>query len=246
MRTVIAGLMIAAVAWAAAAGSLELRAKDSPSVDASQVIARLKPYQNLVGEWRGIGQPRRGSNQGAWQETVASAWQIRGEHPGIAWTVTEGKLWKSALLTTGDDRSPFVLRAQIDDQTERVYHGKTDADRLVLESPADAAGIVHRLTVTWLSSDRVVFLAEKRPAQQTFYQRVAEVAYQRQGTRLAAKDGGGPECVVTGGVGTIEVKYEGKTYYVCCTGCRDAFNDDPKGILAEYVERKKQEAEKKK
>ncbi len=243
MRMLVAGLLFALVVWSI---GRELTAVEEPAPkDPSRVIAVLKPYQNLVGEWRGVGQPRRGSNRGAWQETVAALWQIQGRHPGIQWQVTEGKLWKSALLTTGDDVAPFVLRVQVDDTTERVYQGKTEADRLVLESPADAAGDVHRLTVTWLGGDRVVFLAEKRAAAQTFYQRVAEVAYQRQGTRLAAKDGGGPECVVTGGVGTIEVKYEGKTYYVCCTGCRDAFNDDPKGILAEYVERKKQEAEKK-
>jgi YHS domain-containing protein len=33
------------------------------------------------------------------------------------------------------------------------------------------------------------------------------------------------------------VQYKGKTYYVCCTGCRDAFLDDPEGILEEYAER---------
>ncbi|MBS0201628.1 MAG: YHS domain-containing protein [Planctomycetes bacterium] len=32
--------------------------------------------------------------------------------------------------------------------------------------------------------------------------------------------------------------YKGKTYYVCCTGCRDAFNDDPEGILAAYEKKK--------
>ncbi|MGH7134575.1 MAG: YHS domain-containing protein [Pirellulales bacterium] len=45
-------------------------------------------------------------------------------------------------------------------------------------------------------------------------------------------------------MGTIAVEYQGKKYYVCCTGCRDLFNDDPEGVLAEFCERKAAEREK--
>jgi YHS domain-containing protein len=34
--------------------------------------------------------------------------------------------------------------------------------------------------------------------------------------------------------------HDGKTYYVCCTGCRDAFQDDPAGILAAWGQRKRE------
>ena len=51
--------------------------------------------------------------------------------------------------------------------------------------------------------------------------------------------------VVTGGLGTIEVSYDGKSYYVCCTGCRDYFNENPKQVLKEYTERKEAEKAKK-
>ena len=44
--------------------------------------------------------------------------------------------------------------------------------------------------------------------------------------------------MVTGGEGTIAVTHDGKTYYVCCTGCRDYFNENPAEVLAEYRERK--------
>jgi YHS domain-containing protein len=40
-----------------------------------------------------------------------------------------------------------------------------------------------------------------------------------------------PECIVTGGAASIAVSYQGKTYYVCCTGCRDAFNESPEKFL---------------
>jgi YHS domain-containing protein len=45
--------------------------------------------------------------------------------------------------------------------------------------------------------------------------------------------------VITGGLGTIAVSYNGKTYYVCCTGCRDEFNQNPAKAIKEYEERKK-------
>ena len=37
-----------------------------------------------------------------------------------------------------------------------------------------------------------------------------------------------PECIVSGGEASMTVSYNGKTYYVCCSGCRDEFNANPK------------------
>lgn len=212
---------------------------DNPSAATSRAtVESLKDFQGLIGEWRGIGQPRRGSRQGTWQETAEGVWKLTGPAPGISWQVEEGKLWKSFRLVPGDNDQPFVIDMQVDDDQLRRYSGKMIDDRLVVESLPDDAGEVYRLTLTWLNADRCLLLSEKRQSTQSFHQRIAEVAYQRQGTKLAAKDGSGPECIVTGGLGTIAVSHEGKTYYVCCTGCRDAFNDDPAGILAEWQARK--------
>lgn len=116
---------------------------------------------------------------------------------------------------------------------DRVYEGKIADKRLVLEA-TDKEQVVHRLTLTILNENRMLVLFERRPQNQSFFTRVGEVGYQRQGTKIAAVGGSGPICVVTGGAGTIAVMHQGKTYYVCCTGCRDAFLDDPAGILAAY------------
>ena len=40
--------------------------------------------------------------------------------------------------------------------------------------------------------------------------------------------------IVSGGLGTIRVSFKGETYYVCCSGCRDAFNEDPQKYVKEY------------
>jgi YHS domain-containing protein len=44
---------------------------------------------------------------------------------------------------------------------------------------------------------------------------------------------------VTGGLGTSTVSFGGKTYYVCCSGCRDEFNANPKKYVDEFEKNKK-------
>lgn len=201
----------------------------------SASIEALRDYNGLIGGWRGIGQPKRGSQQGAWQEKAEAVWELKPKGTGIRWKVETGKQWKSALLGYDEKTKLFTLKATLPDESTRDYLGKLEDKRLVLESVSDeSTKEIHRLTLTMLNENRMTLLFEKRPEQQSFYTRVAEIGYQRDGTKLAAAGGSGPVCVVTGGQGTIAVMHKGKTYYVCCTGCRDAFNDDPEGILAEY------------
>ena len=53
-----------------------------------------------------------------------------------------------------------------------------------------------------------------------------------------------PLCVVTEGRGTIQGSYKGKTYWVCCSGCHDQFNDDPESVHAEAAAQEKAKAKK--
>ena len=208
-------------------------------------IQSLQEYNVLIGGWRGVGQPKRGSQTGAWQERADSLWELKSKSHGIRWNVDAGKHWKSALLSYDESKKLYVLAVKSLDDTSRTYRGKIDEKRLVMETDVDEQKEIHRATLTVLNDNRVTLLLEKRPEQQSFFTRVAEIGYQRDGTRLAVAGSAGPECVVTGGLGTITVMHKGKTYYVCCTGCREAFNDDPEGILADYQKRKVEEKAKK-
>src|SRR5262249_7520975 len=40
-----------------------------------------------------------------------------------------------------------------------------------------------------------------------------------------------PKCVVTGGAATLTVSYQGKTYPLCCSGCRDEVNENPEKYI---------------
>ena len=78
---------------------------------------------------------------------------------------------------------------------------------------------------------------EKRGGASGQFERLAEVGYTRQGSGFG-KGAAGRECVVTRGLGTIEVTHSGPLYDVCCTGCRDYFNEQPEKVLAEHAARK--------
>jgi YHS domain-containing protein len=233
-RTALAGCIISF-------GLLTAQGDDQTAATPPDAKAALARFNELIGGWRGTGQIRRGSNQGAWREDAEWIWEFEGEAVSIRYDVTDGLHLKSAKLTWDADANQFVLEATLPDDAQRTYRGTFQDDKLVLESPADDRGDVHRLTVTLLNEKRTLVLFEKRRETQQSYQRVAEVGYTREGTRLAFKDGTGPECVVTGGAGTIQVSFKGQTYYVCCTGCQQAFEDDPEGVLAEYAARLEKE-----
>ena len=227
---------VTASGWLAAA---EEELEDNAQARQKEALAEFNP---LVGGWRGTGQPRRGSAKGAWRETAEWVWDFEDGGVALRYDVEDGKLFESGRLTYDVESEEYALVARIPGDVERSYTGKLEGKKLVLVSD-EADDEIHRLTVTHLNEKRMLVLHEKRSAaQQTFF-RVAEVGYTRKGTRLASSGTSGPECIVTGGEGTMTVTYKGKTYYVCCSGCRQAFEADPEGIIAEAAERRAKERE---
>jgi hypothetical protein len=202
--------------------------------DVKTALAELNP---LVGQWRGVGQPQRGSRLGAWTEQSTWVWDFAGKKTAVRYEVAGGKILKLAVVTYDPKSETYELEATLADDSRRLYSGKLENDRLVLDSAADDAGDVHRISVTRLNPKRTLVLFEKCRANSDRFTRVAEVGYTRAGTSLAEEGAGGAQCIVTGGAGTIPVQYKGQTYYVCCTGCKQAFDDDPEGIIADYQRR---------
>ena len=233
-------LLALLVAGALAIESLAIADEQSRSRADDQEA--LTPLQEFVGTWRGVGQLRRGSNEGSWIEESDWAWSFPDGGAALAFRSPESKYFAEGTLLPGGEAGTFrlVCRTPGDEAKEAVYSGKLDDDgRLVLvaEAADDGDGDVPaRVTIrTVAGGDRLVVLLERKSGADRFL-RLAEVGYTRKGSdfgKLATEI----ECIVTGGKGTIPVTYNGETYYVCCTGCRDLFNDDPETVLAEYRER---------
>jgi YHS domain-containing protein len=229
LLTLVAGLLLTA-----SAAFLPVACASPPASPAKEALSK---FNSLIGGWRGTAQPRRGSAAGSWRESAEWVWDFSQPVPAIRYVVTDGKLLKSARITFDDKANLFRATVDLPDGSTRDYAGKFDDDRLVLDSQPDAKQERHRITVTRLNDKRTIVLFEKKHANARAGARVAEVGYTREGTRLAVEGGDGPECVVTGGKGTIAFNYKGQTYYVCCSGCKQAFNEDPEKILAEYKQR---------
>jgi hypothetical protein len=87
------------------------------------------------------------------------------------------------------------------------------------------------------------YLVELSRLRGSRYVRFDTIANQRQGTSFALSDEdyGEKACIITGGLGTSTVSYQGKTYWVCCSGCRAAFEDDPAKWIAAAANLDRQE-----
>jgi YHS domain-containing protein len=210
-------------------------------VDANAAAAKekLETLNGVIGQWRGTGQLRRGSTQGAWRQTSEFVWDFSQPAPAVRYLVTEGKYVREGRITWDATAQQYLMHLTAPDGTQQEYAGGWKEGRLELESTPAADGLRQRLSITPLNDKRTLALHEKTaPGGQTYF-RVAEVGYTREGTHLAVAGASGRECIVTGGTGTMEVSYKGETYYVCCSGCRQAFQDDPEGTIAAFKERVK-------
>ena len=233
-----------------AAIALPLFADEQPPADAADLAVqkqRLAKMQPLVGEWRGVGQPQRGSTRDSWIAEAQWAWHFDKEGASLVGALPKGRYFKSLKLVPGKEEGAYELTAALaEEKAELHYAGKIDeTDRLVLSAAEPREGLPARISLRFVAEGaRLLVLLEKKGTASDQLVRLAEVGYTRQGSGFG-KNVSQRECVVTGGFGSIEVSFEGKTYYVCCTGCRDYFNDNPKEVLAEYEARKEAEKQKK-
>ena len=211
----------------------------------------LAPLQTLVGEWNGAGQPRRGSNVGAWSETCDWAWHFATKEKvptaELRAVLKDGKYYAQLVIEPGTKAKQFRITGTLPDgKTTEVFDAALDnAGTLTATRARDQENAAKEISAdrpvritlkTVANGDRLVVLYERAAGEG--YARLAEVGATRVGGMFAA-GAAGPECIVTGGRGTIAVTHAGQTYYVCCSGCKEAFDADPAGIIAEYQARKK-------
>ncbi len=208
----------------------------------------LSPLQAYVGQWRGVGQVRRGSSRGAWTERSDWSWHFDQGRAELVAQLADSKYFSKLRLQAGDAPGQYVLLAtpgknvaQPQPDQPLRYEGQRDDGTLVLVAAAARDAVPTRISIRLVAGgDRMVVLYEKRLGDDV-YVGMGEVGATRVGSSFAKRAASGPECVVTGGLGTIAVEYQGKKYFVCCSGCRELFDEDPAGVLADYRQRKAEE-----
>lgn len=249
--------LVAAVACGASAFALSTANQQTSSKPASapdqkptlKSLAAMQRFGVLVGDWKGIGMPKRSSRRGAWTVKANWSWQFpKGKPATLVLDSKKGKLVQnlqlsfnekaqkySAVLRLADAKQPLTLAAPLGKDAKKVVFDqvastKSGADNKEPKTEAEPPER-YRVTVRILNEKRMLLLVERGS---TRLKRVAEIGYTRSGSSIVTRKAGGPECVVTGGAGTIRVTHKGKTYYVCCSGCQQAFADDPEGVLVDY------------
>lgn len=205
----------------------------------------LQPFNRFVGSWKATGTPdgtREERAAGFWQETIAWEWQFKKDDVALVATVEKGKHFTRLEVRYRPDRKQYELTATAPDRSTRTYAGTLAAGKgkeqvLTLDRTGDPAE-AERLVFTLLHQNRYLYRFETKPAGTAAFARKYQVGATKEGEPFADA-ATGPECVVTGGFGKIRVTYKGQTYYVCCTGCRDAFQEDPEKYVKEYEAKKK-------
>lgn len=241
---------VSGVAWLALAVSGSLghpgpaRGDEPPGRD---IPAAWAPLEYLVGRWNGQARPRDNAAQRfrGWPESHSWAWVFtQGKPTGLSVTITGGKVLAHAKLTY----DPAGKRYRLEGTGPRpgsepiVFQGgwldgagkMLVLDQVGLEGRSTQQRGTWRLSL-WPNANfvRYTLRVDRREAGAIQFSPTIEIGLTREGETLAASSSSTdrPKCIVTGGAATMTLTYQGRTFPICCTGCRDEFHDNPEKYL---------------
>ncbi len=196
----------------------------------------LQPFNLLVAPWKGTGVPDRARAEkeaGFWTEMVTWQWQFEKDDAWLQAKFDKGKYFRSGELRgLGNDRYKLTLETKTGDSL--VFEGELKDKNLTLDRVDRKAKESQRIVVRLLHSNRITYSYETKADGKASFVRKYRVGLTNQNLPFANDGNTGPECIVSGGLGKIQVSFKGKTYYVCCTGCRDEFKANPEKYIAEW------------
>lgn len=201
----------------------------------------LQVFGPLVGAWKGTGEPigtREEVRQGFWSEKMEWGWKFKDKDAWIVIDFQKSKKFTSGEIRYVPDKDHFTMTLTDLDKKSSTFVGNIETREntkyLTVERQADKE--IHRLVFTFLHSNRFLYRYEVKPDGRPLFSTKWKVGATKDGESFATGNGK-PECIVSGGTATTPVSYMGKTYYVCCSGCRDEFNASPAKYVKEYEEK---------
>lgn len=224
------------------------------------VVQAMQPLQVMLGKWRGTtNQKFKGFSA---VEELEWIWDFRTDRAQPALVVKSDKspYMREGRLTFLTADQQFQLTATTPEGVQHVMRGKFEREpeeftgddskpqrsyKLLLTEAEPQGGEAWQVAFDQQENNRYLVQVSRKRGSGSF-QLADTVGTQRLGTSFAASDEdyGDRKCIISGGLGTSTVSYNGKTYWVCCSGCQAAFNEDPKRWVAKMEQADKAKADK--
>ena len=229
-----------------ATGSSSVSAAADSGERVESARAALKPSQILIGDWNG-------TSRNAVLDEPNWAWDLKSDpkQPALRLVSEKGKYIRDGRLTFFPSSQEFEMTAVDGEGKKRVFRGNFTQEiqdvpgedkklrrtyKLELTEPRpDDSGEQWRVVINQQENNRYILEVDRKRGSGAFF-RVDTINTQREGTSFALSDTdyGEKTCIISQGLGTISVSYMGKSYWVCCTGCKAAFEDDPEKWIAKW------------
>lgn len=205
----------------------------------------LMKLGSYVGEWRGTGSTKESAGRDAWIEESEWGWDFKGDKPAMVFTTKGARYFASGKLMVGEKEGLYVLQVTPpDSKTPEEYKGEVNKEgELVLDAVKPDPKRPSRVNLSLVAKGKRLIMQYLKSPRQGRYEPVAEMGLTLKGSGFGKFDDP-RECIITGGSGKITVSYQGVTYYVCCGGCKDAFDADPAKEIAQWKKRKEEEKKK--
>lgn len=220
--------------------ALALCSSDPPERKVTTPKEALQALGVLVGSWKGTGYPegtREEKQAGTWYETIAWVWRFKGDDVWLEAAFEKGKHFTLGKLSYNVEKQTYQLALTTPDKASVTFVGALKDKTLTLDRTDKTED--QRLVFSLLHHNRYLYRFESRAAGGAgSFAKKYQVGATKEGVPFAevAK---GPECIVSGGFAATKISYKGKDYYVCCSGCRDAFKDEPEKYIKEAEEKAK-------
>ncbi|MCA9068864.1 MAG: hypothetical protein KDA84_08080, partial [Planctomycetaceae bacterium] len=212
----------------------------------------MQPLQVFLGQWNTTTR-NMGAGSAKW------VWDFKTDksQPALVMSTKDHPYFESVRLTFLTDQQKYQLTAIDKEKQKRTYQGKFTEELHYITGDTGKPEPRFEMMLDEVGNEDARKLVGVKLAQRDrnrmwmeVFRRVGKttqkqdtVANQREGTSFAVSDTdyGDRECIVSQGLGTTTVTYMGRTFYVCCSGCQAAFNDDPTFWINKAEERKKTE-----
>lgn len=210
-----------------------------PKPDPVKVKKGLQEIAEFIGAWNLTADSKISGKLASWKETVSFAWKFKGDDSWLTFSVKDAKYLASGELRYNPEEKNYSLTTVDKDKNERRYVGGFKKGKLTFEFKDGKSSDVTRLSFSTLSEGvRLALVVDEQKGGSGPFETLYKAAGNKEGESFAGGGAKKPECIVTGGTATMTVTYMGKTYYVCCSGCRDEFNANPKKYI-DAAEKKK-------